>query len=142
MKVLILLTDGQHTYIPGFTEPATVAMELRQQHDVDIFAIGIGQEVNFFIFIEGEGVLRCCVLLPLRIPVFRIFAQYSLKFNDFAEPPRPQRRTSCETVRQILHIYTICEKLSRKTKIVARIGNYSTEDIPLSLPSMFKVEVK
>ena len=30
-------------------------MELRQQHDVDIFAIGIGQEVNSFIFIEGEG---------------------------------------------------------------------------------------
>ena len=45
MKVLILLTDGQHTYMPGFTEPATVAMELREKNDVDIFAIGIGREV-------------------------------------------------------------------------------------------------
>ena len=62
MKVLILLTDGQQTYIPGFTEPATVAMELRQQHDVDIFAIGIGQEVNIFIFVFGEKVLVLATL--------------------------------------------------------------------------------
>ncbi|XP_065643580.1 uncharacterized protein LOC100214647 isoform X2 [Hydra vulgaris] len=44
-KVLILLTDGQQTYIPDAKDPVDYAKELAE-YGVDIFAIGIGDEIN------------------------------------------------------------------------------------------------
>lgn len=44
-KVLILLTDGQQTYVPRVTEPSVVAKELVAD-GIDIFAIGIGPEID------------------------------------------------------------------------------------------------
>ena len=43
--MLILLTDGQQTYVPGVSEPSVSAKELAAD-GVDIFAIGIGQEID------------------------------------------------------------------------------------------------
>ena len=39
------MADGQQTYVPGVTEPSEVAKELATD-GVDIFAIGIGQEID------------------------------------------------------------------------------------------------
>jgi len=44
-KVLILLTDGQRTYVPRVTEPSVVAKELIAD-GIDIFAVGIGPEID------------------------------------------------------------------------------------------------
>lgn len=44
-KVLILLTDGQQTYVKNTRAPHLVAKELATE-GIDIFSVGIGQEIN------------------------------------------------------------------------------------------------
>merc|ERR1712005_86417 len=44
-KVLILLTDGQQTYVPRVKPPDTLAKQLVKD-GVDIFALGIGPEID------------------------------------------------------------------------------------------------
>ena len=39
------MTDGQQTYVPGVVEPSDIAKELAAD-GVDIFSIGIGQEID------------------------------------------------------------------------------------------------
>lgn len=43
--MLILLTDGQQTFVPDAEQPETIAKELARE-GVDVFSIGIGEEID------------------------------------------------------------------------------------------------
>ena len=44
LKVLVLMTDGQQTYVPNIKDPQEIARDLIED-GIDILAVGIGEEI-------------------------------------------------------------------------------------------------
>ena len=58
--MLVLMTDGQQTYVPGIKEPHEIAQELRED-GVEILAIGIGEEVREIFNVKETDQYASCM---------------------------------------------------------------------------------